>query len=233
LLKSRFETNWRDDKVLNHRTIRIKLPTHLPFFQRIVRGMSFENEKDIIFQYLQPSARIQDAVTSYIVENRLDNYIGIHFRGTDKHREAPSVNVEGFLQEIKRQTVLLGKPYSSVFVASDSDLRLKEILNLISKEFLQLRCKSYNALRSEANLSILYAREFSMNEQIRLGDEALIECLILSRAQLLIRNVSHLSNFSVYFNLDLDLVNLNKPYNLENRFPNLKSYLKILGEDYL
>lgn len=233
LLKSRFETNWREDKSLNNRIIRIKLPTHLPFFQRIVRNMSYENEKDIISKYLQPSPRIQDAVTSYIVENRLDNYIGIHFRCTDKHREASTVLVEKFLQEINRQTVLFGKPYRNVFIASDSDLHLNEILDLISREFPQLRCKSYNALRSEANLSVLYAREFSINEQIRLGDEALIECLILSRGQVLIRNVSHLSNFSVYFNSNLDLVNLNKPYNLENSFPNLKSYLRILGEDYL
>lgn len=231
ILQSRFETCWREDDFINKKVIRIKHPVYLPFFKSIVRNMSHENEKDIISQYLKPSERIEEAVADYILENSLDDYIGVHFRGTDKHREAPIVRVETFLQEIRIRVLSTKKFYKNIYLASDSEIQLNRISNLVSREFPWLICNSYNAIRSEANLSLLYSRDFSIEEQIRLGDDALIECLILSKADLLIRNSSNLSNFCIFFNLNLEVVNLNKPYKLQNSFPNLKSFLKTLGED--
>ena len=124
--------------------------------------------------------------------------IGVHYRGTDKGVEASPVSYEKVFQSILARIPPQGS--WQIFVATDEIPFLKAIQ-------LQFpgRVVACDAIRSEGKLGVHFLSE----EGYRKGEEALIDALLLSRCQLLIRTSSNLSLWSTYFNPDLPTVLLN------------------------
>jgi hypothetical protein len=120
---------------------------------------------------------------------------GLHYRGTDKTDEAPRIAYEFVLEQIQNYDP------DAFFVASDE------------AKFIDFMVSHYpgrvvfgDAIRStDLSAAHLDARR---SDGYRLGREALIDCLLLSSCDFLIRTESNLSKACRFFNPRLQEMNL-------------------------
>ena len=130
---------------------------------------------------------------SKFYENKMNGQqvIGIHYRGTDKVSGAgkesdrvPFDDVCSVLNQFKR---------SHFFVATDEQAFLNHIEN-----FFGGRVFSYNAIRSNNSLPIHSG--IAGASMYKAGEDALVDCLLLSCCDKLVRTESNLSYACRYFN---------------------------------
>ncbi|MFL2832353.1 MAG: hypothetical protein ACJ0BK_01920 [Coraliomargaritaceae bacterium] len=130
--------------------------------------------------------------------------IGIHYRGTDKvhgrSSEANHVSYTKIYEMIKMQ-----KPETMVFVATDE----QNFIDFI-KDRLGDRVLSINAQRSSDGLPIHHQTErVDANfDCYKIGLEAIMDCFLLARTNLLIRTDSNLSRVSTYLNPSLPVIDI-------------------------
>src|SRR4051812_31711447 len=75
--------------------VRLESLAQLPFLDnRLGKPGNFWEAHAMQQQYLQPLPYIQQEVKEFIKNNLGSNFIAIHWRGTDKVQEAPSVSVD-------------------------------------------------------------------------------------------------------------------------------------------
>ena len=127
--------------------------------------------------------------------------IGVNYRGTDKKREAPRVSYETVFQTIVEHLPETG--LWKIFVATDEHPFLEAL-----QERFPGRVIACDAHRSENEIGV----HFSPVDPYRIGKEALLDVLLLSRCHLLIRTSSNLSLWSTYFNPELPTILLNERY---------------------
>jgi hypothetical protein len=138
--------------------------------------------------------------------------LGIHYRGTDKATEAPFVpyekvkrNADYYLEQHPETTI--------VFIASD-DLRFITYMNKCFKSrSLIMRDDSFRSQDDHAVHHRLNINRYEMNR------DAVVNCLILSRCDALIKTASILSDWSKLFNPELSIVILNQSYDRKLWFP--------------
>jgi hypothetical protein len=168
----------------------------------------------IAARFQLPRARAAEMVKKYIHVKRsflekVDQYvslyfkdffiIGVHYRGTDKEKEAPRVSYETVFKKIL-ESIPPNRP-TRIFVATDEAPFLEEIERRFPDQILAIK-----AHRSEGGVGI----HFSQKDPYELGEEALTDALLLSRSHLLIRTSSNLSLWSTYFNPKLPVILLNR-----------------------
>ncbi len=161
---------------------------------------------ELIKRYIRIKKPIQKIIDTFYAEHMKDYYmIGIHYRGTDKIEEAPRVTYEQVLnvlqKEIDNQAI---KPYK-IFIATDE----QAFLGFMQDIYGSLIC-SIDALRSTDDNPV------HMNETLnsyKKGQDALIDCILLSKCNLLIRTASYLSETSQMFNPHMLVIHLNRRYN--------------------
>ncbi len=158
-------------------------------------------------KYLPLRAEIALKVESFVAANLAGrNVLGVHFRGTDKTIEAPRVE-----REIVRQTVesFLQKNPSidCLFVASDE----ASFIPYMQDAFPALSVVSHDDVFRSTSIQNFYQQDLGAGNYIK-GEEALINCLLLSRCSVLIRTTSFLSAWASIFNPELPIVLLNEPY---------------------
>ncbi len=129
---------------------------------------------------------------------------GIHYRGTDKIREAAAVDTESAIRHI-RTSLALHPDIDRVFVASDSHGFLDTIASSLNG-FSVSYCK--DELRSSSEQPIHLA---PVADQYRLGHEALINCLLLAKCGVLVKNMSDLSGWASVFNPSQKVYLMNRP----------------------
>lgn len=120
--------------------------------------------------------------------------IGIHIRGTDKHTESPPVDISKFIKQAKTYP----KEYQ-FYVATDEHA----LLNTIKKELKDYTIIHYDAYRSDDKEPIHYK---NIPHKAVLGEEILIETLLLSRCDLFIHAHSNVALAALYFNPKLENV---------------------------
>lgn len=120
--------------------------------------------------------------------------LGLHLRGTDKLRNIGGriVQPEEYHPLIRRY--LEKRPNAILLIATDSPAFLAQMRAAYGD-----RLVAYDALRSERNA---FADKRIANNYKK-GEDALVDSLLLSCANFLIKPASALSEFSVYFNGDL------------------------------
>lgn len=156
----------------------------------------------LVIKYFHPLPYILDKVHQF-AKNYFEGFfmIGVHFRGTDKYTEARRVNYEEIFIKIN-ECIPADSPYK-IFVATDEI----GFLQAIKREFPN-QVIATNAYRSEGDIGT----HFSTNHPFETGEEALIDALLLSRCDLLIRTSSNLSLWSTYFNPNISVFLLNQRY---------------------
>ncbi len=150
-----------------------------------------ENAHRLIQKYVRIQPHILEKVDAFVqMYFTSDFVIGVHYRGTDK--EGPS---EKMFMEIDRQIKQCDRSDYMIFVATDSQM----FLDLMLKKYGDTVCfcdhvRSFNGTPIHLN---------PWTDKYRIGEEALIDCLLLSKGDILIRTDSNLSYCSTFFNPDV------------------------------
>ncbi len=125
--------------------------------------------------------------------------IGVHYRGTDKYKEAQKVSYETLLKKV---TCCLDSNRSKnpkVFLATD-DIEAKKFL----EKHLGSNIITQNILYSSGTVGVHYRYKGYL-----LGKCAVMDAYLLSKCHQLIRTSSNLSAVSAYLNPSLLVTNLN------------------------
>lgn len=165
--------------------------------------LSREQAAQLVKKYIRVKGHIQQKIDTFVQGNFVDKHIiGIHYRGTDKSKEAPRISYETIFEEIEKN-IPEGKPFS-LFIATDEAEFLKQ-----AKERYDNHVIAIEAHRSETDGVGVH---FANKNNYMLGEEALIDACLLSKCDLLIRTSSNLSLWSTYFNPHLPVILLNQRY---------------------
>ena len=121
--------------------------------------------------------------------------IGIHIRGTDKHREVKQISVERICDEANE----LAKQSSDCqfFIATDDARLLKKVKSLLNGPVI-----SYDSYRSTNGKPIHKRRQ--RYSKAKLGEEVLIEVSLLARCDKFVHTRSSVSSAVLLFNPELD-----------------------------
>lgn len=167
--------------------------------------MTVDIANHLIKKYLIIREEIIEEVNTFCLSNFSQaTVLGVHYRGTDKHLESPVVSYD----KVKRNIELYLKNHSytnCIFVSSDDD----NFITFIKKVGLGIKIIIRNdSFRSSDDVAIHY----SNTNKYDINRDAIVNCLILSRCDALMKCSSILSGISKLFNPVLPIVMLNKPY---------------------
>lgn len=167
------------------------------------RLLSRHEAYEIITKYVKVKPFIINKANQFASDNFGQNFvIGVHYRGTDKSSEAPRVPYEQAIQTIANQTEALGEGYR-IFVATDEKAFLEHVQGVFPNKVVFIE-----AHRSSDASSVHH----SDNDPYHLGEEALLDAVLLSKCNLLIRTSSSLSLWSTYYNPELPVIMLSQRY---------------------
>ena len=130
--------------------------------------------------------------------------LGLHFRGTDKWTEASKLEFESTVPFIHR--CLQAYPsLDRLFVATDS----QPYLDYIGRQFSNVQVICYaDEMRSSDDTGVHLAAGGSHFQK---GRDALLNCLLLSRCDVLLKTMSNLSGWAKVFNPRLSVYLMNRP----------------------
>ncbi len=159
-----------------------------------------------IMSAIQVRSPIRDKVDSFVADHfRGSKVIGIHYRGTDKvEKEAVRVPYEYVASQVDRQDAS-----AQLFVAADEAAFLAYMVEHFGDRVFFL-----DALRSDDGAPI-HSMAGSQGLGYRAGEDALIDCLLLSRCQRLLRTDSNLSKACSVFNPKQPAVDLTREFSRE------------------
>lgn len=160
----------------------------------------------LIQKYIHVKPHIQREVNTFVNKYFKNHFvIGVHHRGTDKAVEAPLVSYEKTCKALKRIIAGLTPVQANalkIYVATDDHHFLAYLLTLYPNNVI------YNNFARSIDGTPLHYGDFYANNYQR-GKEALIDCLLLSRCQTLLRPYSSsLSMMSANFNPIMPVVAL-------------------------
>jgi hypothetical protein len=174
------------------------------FARRTEAGMSRARGRRLIDRYVNVSPKILSKVDSFVEsEFRGDFAIGVHYRGTDKYQEAPRVSYESVRASIENAIDELGTDRFVIFLATDEQPFLDYLLYQFGD-----RVRYLETVRSTDGTPI----DVRQGQNFKKGQDAVLDCLLLSRCNLLIRTASNLSLISAMINPNITEVLLNRPY---------------------
>jgi len=156
----------------------------------------------LIKKYIHVRPHILEKVDSFVETHFKDHFVlGVHYRGTDKMQtESPPVEYDDFFDTISRFIFAHeGKPII-LFVASDEKDFIREMTLRFPDQMI-----TTNASRSESGLPV----HLQMGNNYQKGEEALLDCLLLSRCDHLIRTSSNLSLCATFFNPNIPTLLIN------------------------
>lgn len=169
------------------------------------KKFSRERAYYLINKYIKLKNFVQEIIDD-IIESEFTGYyvIGIHYRGTDKAQEAPHVQYEAIYNQIKRIIKDINKP-CKIFIATDEQTFLDDIRTKFTSVF------ALDIIRS-TNGTPLHLGKQPVSPYQR-GLEALLDCVLLSRTNILIiKTQSNLSSSASDFNPTIPLILLNNPF---------------------
>lgn len=162
--------------------------------------MSRERGNELINKYVIIKPHIQNKIDAFVNEHFEGNYvIGIHYRGTDKYSEAATVTYEEVLDCIKNEVAQSDGKNIKIFVATDEE----PFLHYMHKN-LPGKVVAIDAIRSHNGTPV----HNSSQNGYKKGEDALIDCILLSKCSKLYKMASNLSDVSIRFNPLLPVVHI-------------------------
>ena len=191
----------------------------LPAYDKRVGRLSLWEANDLASRYLQPLPAITTKVQQVIAEMG-GAFVGIHWRGTDKKLEAPPISVHEIVQKAAEVCRALPVPPRSFFLATDEHELALILQRQLTQHFPQIPITTRNDCERSADGTPLHRRTGRNSaERYTLGEDALVDCLILSESSALIRSSSFLSAWCSVFNPLLPVYTLNTPFDNCLYFP--------------
>ena len=159
----------------------------------------------LIQRYIHVKSEIQEEVDSFVSKNFENRFtIGIHHRGTDKKMEIPIVSYEKTSQALNgviQQLPVEQRDILKIYIATDDQHFLNYMLSLYPSQII------YNDfVRSDDHTPIHYGNDSKYQSIYQKGKEALLDCLLLSKCDILIRPHSTLSIISGHFNPNMPVI---------------------------
>jgi len=168
-------------------------------------AMSRAAAHDLISRHVRLRPRLAGKLNAFVADHFTGVFpIGVHYRGTDKHEEAPPVPYGDVAAAIRRAAAGATGEAVRVFVATDD----QRFLDFMIEEFpSQLLYRPMFRSRDGRPIDVT---NDDLNHQK--GEDAVLDCLLLSRTRFLIRTASNLSLCSAFFNPHIPELLLNRPY---------------------
>ena len=152
----------------------------------------------LIGRHVRPKARIRSTVEEFVRDHFRNSFvIGVHYRGTDKHEEAPRIPYDRVRAAVRDAMSRVQTANCKLFLATDEQAFLDYMLEAFPGIL------SFRRMHRSVDGQPIHERCLDNFEK---GESAVIDCLLLSRADLLIRTASNLSLCSTMFNPDLPVV---------------------------
>ena len=185
-----------------------KVPTTRTLSQAYGKTLRKDYRKemhDIITRYVKIKPYITDKVDEFCNEHMLDKVtIGIHIRGTDKTKETRPVSVK----QMCAAAITFAAPFTDAqfFIATDDARKLEE-----AKKYLNEPIISYDSFRSINGKPIHIKNKGYNHNRAHLGEEVLIEALLLSRCNKFVHTRSNVSSAVLFFNPELENILISGP----------------------
>lgn len=180
--------------------------TEFPNYKKIILSLTgqFDLSRtrayELIKKYIHLKPHIHNKLQTFMQQHFAQfHVIGIHYRGTDKHAEAPTVSYEHVASTVRKE--LASNAHVRFFVATDDE----NFLVFMHKEFPG-RVVSRDALRSKDGKPVHFAKHLNAYQK---GEDAVLDCLLLSRCAKLYKMASNLSDTSLKLNPTLPVVRFN------------------------
>lgn len=168
-------------------------------------AMTRASAGDLITRHIRLQPHLQRKVDAYAAEHFANSFtVGVHYRGTDKHEEAPPVAYDEVVAAIHEAAAAGGTRPLRVFVATDDQRFLDAMIDRFADRLL-----FRPMFRSRDGRPIDVTNDDTNYQK---GEDAVLDCLLLSRTQFLIRTASNLSLCSAFFNPGVPDRPLNRPY---------------------
>lgn len=166
---------------------------------------------DLVARYIHVKPHIREKVDAFAFAHFSDfHVIGVHYRGTDKWLEAPRVPYGDVCTAVRAAIRAAPTERCRLFVASDEQAFVECMEGAFPGKVV-----SWETRRSRDGEPI----DFIMDNNFKKGEDVLVDCLLLSRCDHLIRTSSSLSLCSTYFNPALPVVLLNQEYRSQASAP--------------
>lgn len=186
---------------------RIEEIQDLGIHAQVFRGLTLERAHELVQRYMPPKAWLVRDVDIFVETHFGPGpVIGLHYRGTDKSSEAEPVSPSAAIDVVNQY--LVNQPVTTtVFVSSDDQRFIDAAMSgIIGARVVvhddEERSRDGTAVHTQSN----------RGDRARKAREAMMNCLLLSRCNVLIRTASFLSAWSSVFNPHLPVVLLNRPF---------------------
>jgi len=223
VLEQYFDTQWRQQPDASYFVIRQRLTNlnrQLPYHATRVGQLSLWEAHSLAIRYLQPLPAIRQKVERFIDAYLGPDFVGIHWRGTDKISEAPAVCIEQIVQKTVMVCRSLEKKPACFFLASDDQDLISLVRDRFKAAFPDIPVKTRSDVtRATDGMPVHLRGNLTPIQRRVMGEDALIDCLILARSMALIRTSSFLSGWCSVFNPALPVYMLNAPYSHCTWFP--------------
>lgn len=170
---------------------------------RIEQTMPRRRAAQLVARYVVVKPRIREMVDTYVREHWGDAMVlGIHYRGTDKSSEAPRVPYEEVETAVRAAIRAAGPRPCKLFLATDEHAFLDHMRERFPGQLLYREI-----FRSRDGRAIDVVNADGNHKK---GEDAVLDCLLLSRTHALIRTASNLSLVAALFNPHLPETMLNE-----------------------
>ena len=160
--------------------------------------MKRERAHELIAKYVRVKQEFLEEVEAFYKEHLEGSFIiGVHYRGTDKWFEANRVSHEEVFSKV--EAVMAAHKYVKIFVATDESSFLEKMKERFGKNICYIEAQRFDG----------HPVHYISNKCFLKGKEALIDCLLLAKSDVLIRTNSNLSAVSAYFNPNMEVFSLN------------------------
>jgi hypothetical protein len=160
---------------------------------------------ELINRYIRPKPHIRDKVESLVRDDFRDAFVvGIHFRGNDHFVESPPrIPYEQVRAAVRDSLRAAESARCKLFIATDERPFLEYMVAMFPEALI------YRPMYRSADGQPIDVVNADGNH--KKGEDAVIDCLLLSRCQYLLRTESSLSICSTLFNPELPQILINRP----------------------
>lgn len=164
----------------------------------------------LINKYIHVKPHIQAKVDKIVKENfSKGKTIAVHYRGTDKYLEDPLAPFDLVARHVNEAIAKLSSKNPSqeikIFVATDQQSFLNYMLAMYPSAVVYYK----EGIRSTDDKAV---HTSTLSDPYKLGEDALIDCLLLSRCDYLIKTSSNLSLCAAYFNPHIPMIHATSRY---------------------
>jgi len=170
---------------------------------------------EMIKKYVRPLPYILEDLAD-LIEAVGPNPLGLHIRRTDKNEctrfgepeTGKPVPLSKYIEHAEKY--LENRPESRIFLSTDD----YSVIECMQEHFPKRVSFQKDCIRSTGNISVHHGDKLNGYKK---GKDVLIDCLMLSQCDHIIKGISNVALCAMFFNLDLTAENMNSIYNCDTR----------------